>query len=292
MDFLRAALHFQSQYRGDLTPKQRNEIEVTLFELEPLFERLCTLQVSARAELEKIKCEFFQRFVDWKGQSDLFSTLLLELSKKIGTEGFNALIGAMLSDVFGDNVGARVTAIYGMVKDLYDMTKALLDHELAEVAILDNNQPLCGMIERAARLRTVSGQYAFVLPEGTTGNFQVWHPSSEQDNIISTTVTPIMKCWFPKEDGEPGDGTWEPIYFKWLGSKFVPSTAEGTGSFSRTFDKDHAVKEGGDHVHHFQIDLPRIKPGIKCDLILQTKRVFKSGLAETVQHLVGVVSPS
>jgi len=175
-----------------------------------------------------------------------------------------------------------------MVKDLYDMTKALLDHELAEIAIRDYNQALCGMIERAARLQTVQAKYLFVLPEGTTGKFQVWHPSSEQDEIVSTTVTPIMKCWFPKEDGEPGEGTWEQLYFKWVGGMFVPSEE----SSSRTFDKDHAVEDDGNHVHHFQIELPRIKPGIKCYLVLQTKRVFKRGLIETVQHFVGVVNPS
>ena len=202
------------------------------------------------------------------------------------------VVGAEAStDVFGEGVGARVTAIYSMVKDLYDMTKAMLDHELAEIAIRDYNQALCGMIERAARLQTVQGKYPFVLPEGTTGKFQVWHPSSEQDDIISTTVTPIMKCWSPKEDGEPGEGTWESHYFKWVDGKFVPRDDHKESS-SRTFSRDHAVADDGNHVHHFQIDLPSIKPGIKCYLVLQTKRVFKSGLTETIQHFVGVVNAS
>jgi hypothetical protein len=88
------------------------------------------------------------------------------------------------------------------------------------------------MNERAAKLQTVSGKYPFVLPEGSTGKLQVWHASSEQDDIISTTVTPMMKCWFPTENGEPGEGTWKPIYFKWVNGKFVPEKAKGTASLT------------------------------------------------------------
>ncbi|MDB4772520.1 hypothetical protein OAG20_00610 [Verrucomicrobiales bacterium] len=105
------------------------------------------------------------------------------------------------------------------------------------------------MNERAAKLQTVSGKYPFVLPEGSTGKLQVWHASSEQDDIISTTVTPMMKCWFPTENGEPGEGTWKPIYFKWVNGKFVPEKAKGTAPLTEHLKKDHAVQEGGDRVH-------------------------------------------
>ncbi|NCF88100.1 MAG: hypothetical protein GWQ08_21690 [Verrucomicrobiaceae bacterium] len=107
----------------------------------------------------------------------------------------------------------RVKAIYSLFKDLYNIKKSPLDHELAEIVVRDYIQDLYGMNKRAAKLQTVSGKYPFVLQEGSTGKLQVWHASSQQDDIISTTVTPMMKFWFPTENGEPGEGTWKPIYF-------------------------------------------------------------------------------
>jgi len=137
----------------------------------------------------------------------------------------------------------RVKAIYSLFKDLYNIKKSPLDHELAEIVVRDYIQDLCGMNERAAKLQTVSGKYPFVLPEGSTGKLQVWHASSEQDDIISTTVTPMMKCWFPTENGEPGEGTWKPIYFKWVNGKFVPEKAKGTALLTEHLKKTTQCKK-------------------------------------------------